>query len=54
MGCKIEWLGKRKIRILGVKNFKKINYSIMFDRIEAGTMLIAGALIKGNLKITEN
>ena len=51
MGCKIEWLGKRKIRILGVKNFKKINYSIMFDRIEAGTMLIAGALIKGNLKV---
>jgi UDP-N-acetylglucosamine 1-carboxyvinyltransferase len=51
MGCKIKWVGKRKIRILGVKTFKKINYSIMFDRIEAGTMLIAGALIKGNLNI---
>jgi len=51
MGCKIKWIDKRKIRILGVKIFKKINYSIMFDRIEAGTMLIAGALIKGNLNI---
>ena len=51
IGCKIQWIGKRKIRILGVKSFKKINYSIMFDRIEAGTMLIAGALVKGNLKI---
>ena len=53
MGCKIKWIGKRKIRILGVKSFKKISYSIMFDRIEAGTMLIAGSLIKGNLSITK-
>jgi len=51
MGCRIKWIDKRKIKILGVKIFKKINYSIMFDRIEAGTMLIAGALIKGNLNI---
>ena len=51
MGCKIRWIAKRKIKIIGVKTFKKINYSIMFDRIEAGTMLIAGALIKGNLNI---
>jgi UDP-N-acetylglucosamine 1-carboxyvinyltransferase len=53
MGCKIKWAGKRKIRILGTRVFKKINYSIMFDRIEAGTMLIAGALIKGNLNISK-
>jgi UDP-N-acetylglucosamine 1-carboxyvinyltransferase len=51
MGCKINWIGKRKIKILGVKSFKKIKYSIMFDRIEAGTMLIAGALTEGNLNI---
>ena len=51
MGCKIKWVGRRKIKILGVKRFKKTNYTIMFDRIEAGTMLIAGALIKGNLNI---
>ena len=51
MGCKIKWIGKRKIRVLGVKSFKKVKYSIMFDRIEAGTMLIAGALTEGNLNI---
>ena len=51
MGGKIKWIAKRKIKIIGVKTFKKINYSIMFDRIEAGTMLIAGALIKGKLNI---
>ncbi len=36
----------RKIEIIG-KNFakKKINHKIIFDRIEAGTYLIAGALI---------
>jgi len=51
MGCKINWIGRRKIRILGVKSFKKVKHSIMFDRIEAGTMLIAGALNEGNLNI---
>ena len=51
MGCKIKWIGKRKIKVLGVNNFNKLSYSVMFDRIEAGTMLIAGALIKGNLNI---
>ena len=28
---------------------KEINYEVMFDRIEAGTYLIAGALTNGNL-----
>jgi UDP-N-acetylglucosamine 1-carboxyvinyltransferase len=51
MGGNIKWIGKRKIRVLGVKSFKKVKYSIMFDRIEAGTMLIVGALIGENLNI---
>ncbi len=52
MGCKIDWTGKRKIKIVGVKNLKNISYEVMFDRIEAGTYLIAAALTAGNLKIT--
>ncbi len=51
MGCKITWIGKRSIKIYGVKQIKEISYSIMFDRIEAGTYLIAGALTEGNLQI---
>ena len=51
MGCKIKWISKRKIKIVGVNNIKEISYSVMFDRIEAGTYLIAAAVTQGNLKI---
>ena len=52
IGAKIIWTGKRQVKIIGVKTFKQSNYKVMFDRIEAGTMLIAGAINQGNLKIT--
>ena len=52
IGAKIVWTGRRQVKIIGVKTFKESNYKIMFDRIEAGTMLIAGAINQGNLKIT--
>ena len=51
MGCRIEWVSKRKIKIFGISQVKDISYSVMFDRIEAGTYLIAAALTNGNLKI---
>jgi len=51
MGCKIKWIGKRTVKILGVKKFNEVNYKIMFDRIEAGTYLIAAAITKGKIKI---
>ncbi len=51
MGCKIKWISKRTIKIIGVKDVKEIFYSVMFDRIEAGTYLIAAAVTEGNLKI---
>ena len=35
MGCKINWIGKRTVKILGVKNLNEVNYKIMPDRIEA-------------------
>ncbi len=51
MGCKIKWIKKRSLKIVGVKKVNEISYSVMFDRIEAGTYLIAGALTEGYLKI---
>ena len=51
MGCNIKWSGKRTITILGVKLLREVNYKIMFDRIEAGTYMIASALTEGKLKI---
>ena len=51
MGCKIKWLNKRKIEINGVKNLKTLTYRVMFDRIEAGTYMIASAVTDGRIKI---
>ncbi len=50
-GCNIKWIAKRSLKINGVKEISDISYSIMFDRIEAGTYLIAAAVTEGNLKI---
>jgi len=52
MGCKIKWTAKRTIKIIGTSNVKETIYSVMFDRIEAGTYLVAGAITEGNLKIS--
>ena len=51
MGCKIKWLNKRKIEINGVTNLKTLTYRVMFDRIEAGTYMIASAVTDGRIKI---
>ena len=50
-GCNMRWIAKRSLKIFGVKKINEINYPIMFDRIEAGTYLIAAAATEGNLKI---
>ena len=51
MGCSISWKGPRKIQIVGKKNLKNTKYKIMFDRIEAGTYIIASAITRGNVLI---
>ena len=45
IGCDINFTGKRKILINGIKEFKSTNHEIIFDRIELGTYIIAGALM---------
>tara|TARA_B100001057_G_C22842253_1_gene947522 strand:- start:716 stop:1969 length:1254 start_codon:yes stop_codon:yes gene_type:complete len=51
LGCNIKWTGERSLKILGVTKLNQITYSVMFDRIEAGTYLIAAAITEGNLLI---
>ena len=52
MGVKIKWTGNRKIKILGNQNLKSTKHKVMFDRIESGTFIIAGALAGNRLKIS--
>ena len=51
MGAKIEGAGTNIIKITGVKKLKDISYKVMEDRIEAGTLLCAGAITGGNICI---
>ena len=51
IGCNIKWVAKRSLKIVGVNKIKETRYSVMFDRIEAGTYLVAAAVTEGNLKI---
>ena len=50
-GAKIKFIGKRTIKIDGVKSLKSVKYSVMSDRIETGTFCVAACLNGGNLKI---
>ena len=52
LGCKINQVGKRSIDVFGVENLKSAVHKIIFDRIEAGTYIIAAALTNGHVKIT--
>jgi len=51
IGCKIKKVGKRSVNISGARKLKPAVHKVIFDRIEAGTYVIAAALTKGRLKI---
>ena len=50
-GAKIKWIGKRTIEIEGVEHLDSTNYSVMSDRIEAGTFCVVASLTNGALII---
>lgn len=52
MGASIEGAGTSTIRIRGVKRLHGAEHTIIPDRIEAGTFLIAGAMTGGELLVS--
>ena len=50
-GAKISWAG-RTCKVVGVDKLNSLEYSVMADRIEAGTFCVAATLARGNLKIS--
>lgn len=50
-GAKIEGAGTELIRIEGVSKLSPVEYSIIPDRIEAGTFMMAAAITGGDLKL---
>jgi UDP-N-acetylglucosamine 1-carboxyvinyltransferase len=51
MGAHIEGDGTSTLRILGVEKLHGTEHSVIPDRIEAGTFLVAGAITGGDLTI---
>src|SRR5690242_4562818 len=53
MGARIEGAGTSTIRIEGVERLHGAEHTIIADRIEAGTFLIAGAITSGDVTVTD-
>jgi UDP-N-acetylglucosamine 1-carboxyvinyltransferase len=53
MGARIEGAGSSVIRIQGVEELHGAEHTIIPDRIEAGTFLVAGAITRGDLTVTD-
>ncbi|NET55116.1 MAG: UDP-N-acetylglucosamine 1-carboxyvinyltransferase [Symploca sp. SIO2E6] len=52
MGAKIDGAGTNKIIINGVPSLHSVEYSVIPDRIEAGTLLIAGAITQSEITLS--
>ena len=51
MGAKITGVGTHTIEIEGVRNLDGVSHQIIPDPLEAGTFILAGAIIPGKIKI---
>ncbi|KRN06135.1 UDP-N-acetylglucosamine 1-carboxyvinyltransferase [Liquorilactobacillus sucicola DSM 21376 = JCM 15457] len=51
MGAKVTGAGTETIKIVGVKHLHGVRHTIIQDRIEAGTFMVAAAVTKGNVLI---
>ncbi|MCK4357979.1 MAG: UDP-N-acetylglucosamine 1-carboxyvinyltransferase [Candidatus Cloacimonetes bacterium] len=51
MGAEIEGLGTDCLTINGVKDLHPADVTLIPDRIETGTLLLAGAITKGNINV---
>ena len=51
MGADIEGDGTHTITILGVKQLKPVEHTVIPDRIEAGTFMIAAAMTHGEVQV---
>lgn len=51
MGAKVRGAGSTVITITGVKSLSPVEFTIIPDRIEAGTFMVAAALTKGDVLV---
>ncbi len=51
MGAKISGAGSKTMTIRGVPKLRPLSYTVMPDRIEAGTLMVAAAMTRGDVLI---
>ena len=51
MGAKVKGAGSECITVEGVESLRGCDYTVMSDRIEAGTFLIAAAITRSNISL---
>ena len=51
-GAQIRGAGTDSIKITGVKSLSEVDHSIIPDRIEAGTFMVAAGVTKGDITVT--
>lgn len=54
MGAKVIGAGTEKIRIEGVSKLDGTNHTIISDRIESGTFMVAAAITQGNVLVKDS
>jgi UDP-N-acetylglucosamine 1-carboxyvinyltransferase len=52
MGAEIRGAGSDRIAVTGVKALRAVRHVVAGDRIEAGTLLAAGAITRGDVRVT--
>ncbi|MBT1452473.1 UDP-N-acetylglucosamine 1-carboxyvinyltransferase [Glaciecola sp. XM2] len=50
MGAKVQGAGTDKVTIVGVEKLHGCHYSVLPDRIETGTFLVAAAITRGSIR----
>jgi UDP-N-acetylglucosamine 1-carboxyvinyltransferase len=53
MGAKLHGVGTERIEIEGVRELNGAVHRVVPDRIEAGTLLVAGAITRGDVRVTD-
>ncbi len=53
MGSKIEGIGTHTLKITGVTELSGVEYKVRADYLEAGTLLLAGAITNSQIEVTD-
>jgi UDP-N-acetylglucosamine 1-carboxyvinyltransferase len=53
MGAKVIGAGTEKIRVEGVSELNGVNHTIISDRIESGTFMVAAGITEGNVLVKD-